>query len=192
MASQLYPADFRSDFYKTAAFFLQTLDEHIAQTKNLLRAQGYVAKADAVEMPSTTDQLDCIEAAWDHFVLHINRYSIKQNSVDAYKVAAWMGLKLWHKTQKFPPLTLCNAMNFLLHSDKGRLVPKDIVLKISKMLRCDKSQAAVSPGWVEDDFAVGMNGLYMIFRACSKVNIPSCPAGPPLPIPQKELDTNPA
>ena len=170
--SQLYPADFRAQFYETASLFLQCLDQQIELANDLLAAKGIPPKW---SMPDIATQAACLEDAWDHLTIHVNSYSVMQVYVDVFKVYAWFGIKLWRSAKSFNLLTLCSVMNMALKEIDGRELPLEILKKISFMLKNDKVKHPVSNGKKmipADELAIGMNGLYMIFRACSKLILP--------------------
>lgn len=111
----------------------------------------------------------CIQVA-SHLSQHVSIYKVEQEDIDIFKVSAWLGMILWHRSGKvFHLLDVMSVLNLQL-AKVGRSLPFEFIRKIAYMAMHDKCLG-------HDDFAVGMNGIYLTFRACYKLKVTS-PANP--------------
>lgn len=113
-------------------------------------------------LPSKEIQERCVKALSSQLSEHVKTYSIHQTRIDFFKVAAWLGIMLYKSDPKsFLLVQLVTALNAQL-SKEGRKLPSDVCKKIAFMLKNDGEK---------DSVAIGMNGLYMIFRSASVVKL---------------------
>lgn len=164
--SQLTEEQIRDKFSKTVKSFIDLLG------KQLVKSNGARQKAGegkfSYTLPDKNIVEQCIKDTYSHLQAHIAEYGVIQQEIDIFKVAAWLGMKIWHSGNKcFPLIDVLSVMNLQLVKT-GRTIPDDILLKIAKMTSNDKDTD-------KDGMAIGMNGLYMIFRSCYKLEIKSNP-----------------
>ncbi|MFZ5582590.1 MAG: hypothetical protein ACOZCK_08025 [Pseudomonadota bacterium] len=111
-------------------------------------------------LPGRDIQEECVKALSSQLSQHVEAYSICQTRIDFFKVAAWLGMMLYKRSSgSFLLYQLVAAMNAQLRKEQRQL-SSDICKKIASMLKNDGQN---------DSIAIGMNGLYMIFRAASEV-----------------------
>jgi hypothetical protein len=155
--------------YTICAFF-SALKAQIESSNHQVSLSKYTSLVPLCQVPSDDVQRKCIQQVSAHLSRHVDEYKVKQVEIDFFKVSAWLGMMLWHESgMKFNLLNLVSILNSHLKID-NRQLPFEIQKKIARMAANDKDHH-------KDGFAVGMNGLYLIFRACYKleVTIPSNP-----------------
>lgn len=146
----------------------KALEKQIEYTNDVMKKRGVTFTAYA--LPDDSVAREAVTSLKNKLNRHVNTYGVHQADIDFYKVTAWFGMMLY-KNQGKPPtfqlLDLVGVLNAELIKD-NRSLPLDILSKIATMAKNDEHQH-------NDDLAIGMNGLYMIFRACYKLGVTSPP-----------------
>lgn len=146
----------------------KALKKQIEYTNDVMEKRGTAFTACA--LPDESVAREAVISLKRKLNRHVKAYGIHQADIDFYKVTAWFGMMLY-KNQGKPPtfqlLNLVGVLNAELRKD-NRSLPLDILKKIATMAKNDEHQH-------NDDLAIGMNGLYMIFRACYKLAVTSPP-----------------
>lgn len=168
--------DLRELLCRTVTSFLDLLWRQIDATNLTLVARGERAQP----MPDHDLTQRCVLAVANHLDWHIRVYGVDQREIDFFKVAAWLGMQMFHASgQTFSPRDLVTVLNTILIND-GKSLPDGLCKKIACMLVNDKSRDRLKGNNGEelayDDLAIGMNGLYMIFRASSEAQPVTCEA----------------
>lgn len=115
-------------------------------------------------MPDDAVISKCVTELVRHLDRHVTTYKVLQEEVDIFKVSAWLGMMLWHHSgRSFNLLDLLSVLNLQL-DQVGRKLPFDFLRKAARMAAYDKCKD-------RDDLAVGMNGIYLTFRACYKLEM---------------------
>lgn len=147
-----------------ALYAVQKLLNEQNELYNAANLPGYVSGSVNAGMqgsvfPARDIEKSCMEMVIRHMDKHIAEYRICQEDVDLYKVTAWLGFFFAQQEPRFRIEVVVAAMNSLLICDNRKL-PGDFLRKVVHMARNDGKK---------DEFAIGMNGLYLIFRACYKM-----------------------
>lgn len=148
---------------------LKALQQQIAFTNAALQKAGQPA---TYNLPEKAIIVKAIASLKDKLNRHVTTYGVHQADIDFYKVTAWLGMMLY-KFSGTPPtfqlLDLVGVLNAELRKDY-RDLPLEVLSKIATMAKNDGHSE-------NDDLGVGMNGLYLIFRACYKLSVIS-PSNP--------------
>jgi hypothetical protein len=144
---------------------LRALREQIKYTHIAMHKAG---KATSCELPEKTIIIRAVVCLKNKLNRHITSYGVHQTDIDFYKVTAWLGMMLY-KNSGAPPTfelrDLVGVLNAELKKDH-RSLPPEVLTKIATMAKNDGHSE-------NDDLGVGMNGLYLIFRACYKLSVTS-------------------
>lgn len=148
---------------------LQALQKQMEYTDVATHRAG---KATSHKLPEKTVIVKAVACLKNKLNRHITTYGVHQADIDFYKVTAWLGMLLY-KNSGMPPtfelLDLVGVLNAELKKDY-RCLPLEVLSKIATMAKNDGHSE-------NDDLGVGMNGLYLIFRACYKLSVTS-PSNP--------------
>jgi len=149
--------EYKEKLLKTVFAFLKSLDHQIDKCNEITKMLGI----QPLVMPSK--EICFREAQWvaQHLSKHVKEYGVVQKEIDFFKVSAWLGMRLWHESGKsFPLLAVVSILNLELRKS-GRILDNAQLKKIASMAGNDGCK---------DELAIGMNGLYMVFRSCYRLN----------------------
>lgn len=118
------------------------------------------------QFPEPKVIISCVDKLLSQLNGHVDEFGLCHESIDSFKIAAWLGVFLIHETRnssnQVAEQDIVATLAYELEMGNGRRLGRDLRELITDMLKNDK---------LKDDHAVGMNGLYLIFRSAAKVEI---------------------
>ena len=102
--------------------------------------------------------------ALSHLEDHLKIMKIQARGLDSYKFLAWYGYYL--SAHADDPKNVIRIATILA---LNILLSKDIDKKLSKELLSELVAMAIRDGQ-DDNFGIGKNGVYFIFKTCSKLD----------------------
>ena len=101
--------------------------------------------------------------ALDHLGEHLEIMKIQARGLDSYKFISWYGFYLSKHAddpKKVIRIATIVALNIMLKKDRNKSLTKELLLELSAMTIRDGQ---------DDNFGIGKNGVYFIFKTCSKI-----------------------
>jgi hypothetical protein len=117
-------------------------------------------KKQRTAMPNKDVQSTAVENALKYLKKYAGLYTLKQDSPEAFKLVAWIGVELHELSDKsMHTSVVVHALHHVLKTTGKEFAPQ-FLSKISAMIAKNNGS--------NDDFAIGKNGLYLTFKSASK------------------------
>ncbi|MBL0708995.1 MAG: hypothetical protein JJW00_08110 [Sulfurimonas sp.] len=101
--------------------------------------------------------------AINHLMEHLEIMKIQARGLDSYKFISWYGFFLSNHAddpKNVIRIATILALNIMLRRDNDKSLPKDLLSELAAMALRDGQ---------DDNFGIGKNGVYFIFKTCSKI-----------------------
>lgn len=145
--------------------YTKMTDKDIKRTNLYLSAIDRILQQKTEHVGVAQETLDnAKESAINHHFEFLKECSIRQETVDVYKILSWYGFEISKHAddkKKLAVLACMQVMNCVLKNEKFEpQIPEVLVEHLWEMSQNDG---------VNDDYGIGKNGVYSVFTTASMV-----------------------